>query len=45
MQHAGSDAAQEIEDQEAEMTEGILDIVGEDPEEGHIGDEMPPAAM
>ena len=27
------------------MPEGVLDIVGEDPQEQHVGDEMHPAGM
>ena len=43
-QSAGN-AAQDIEQQKAHMTEGILHVVGKDPEEGHVEKQVQPAAV
>lgn len=37
--------ANEIENQEAQMSHRILDIVAEDPEEDHVAGEMPEAGV
>ncbi|KKX90117.1 hypothetical protein UF38_00120, partial [Vibrio parahaemolyticus] len=45
MHRSAEQAADQIEGEEADMAHGVLDIVGEDPKEQHVADEMHPAAM
>ncbi|MNV85256.1 hypothetical protein D3C71_1791940 [compost metagenome] len=45
MQGGSRCGAEKIEDQEAEMAERIFDIIAEDPEEKHVGGEMPEIDM
>ena len=41
----GQHARGEVEDQEADRTEGLLDVVAEDPQEQHVAGEVHEAAM
>ena len=45
MGKASGDAAEQVEQREGKIAEGILDIIGEDPEEQHVGDQMQPAGV
>lgn len=38
-------SAEEIEKEEAAVADGRLDIIGEDPQEDHVADEVHPAAV
>ncbi len=42
---AGSQATKEVEESEAEMTHGVLDVVAEDPKVEHIADDMKPSTV
>ncbi len=47
-QHMGKgpgDAAQQVKQHKGKIAEGILDIVGEDPEEQHVGNQVQPAGV
>ena len=39
------DAAQQVKQHKGKITEGILDIVGKDPEEQHVGNQMHPGRV
>ena len=38
-------AAENVKEKKAQMTERVLDVVAEHPEEGHVAEEMRPAAV
>jgi hypothetical protein len=45
MRRSGRQAADQVEDEEANVPDRLLDVVAEDPEEQHVAAEMRPAAM
>ena len=42
---AGDDAADQVEQQEADPPEAVLDVVAEDPQEQQVAQEVQPAAV